>query len=305
MNDIVVLLNASSGTGKGADAAKVLERIFADAGRPARIELVESGERLRDLAQAAVKAGCSALVAGGGDGTINTVAAAAAGTDVPLGVLPLGTLNHFAKDVGIPEDLAKAAQVVLDGYTERVDVGMVNDRIFLNNSSIGVYPRLVRLRERYQKRGRGKWIAAFWAMLVVLRRHSFMGVRIVADGEARVRRTPFVFIGNNEYRMEGLSAGTRETLDRGTLALYLMNASGRRSLLWLGWQILRGRTHRLGELETLLVDDAEIETRRHAQQIAVDGEVVPQYGTLHYRIRPLALRVFRPLPAPPSEAPKA
>ncbi|MBA2626734.1 MAG: diacylglycerol kinase family lipid kinase [Gemmatimonadales bacterium] len=296
MSDIVVLLNAGSGKGKASEFARTLEKLFAEAGREARIELVDDGDRLRQLAKSAVADKCTALVAGGGDGTINTVASVVVGTDIPLGVLPLGTLNHFAKDLRLPTDLEDAARVILAGHTERVDVGQVNERIFLNNSSLGVYPRLVRLRERYQKRGRAKWIAAFWAMLVVLRRHSFLGVRVTADGETLVRRTPFVFVGNNEYRMEGTAAGSRESLAGGQLALYLMNASGRRSLLWLAWQILRGRTQQLRELEATLVGEAEVETRRNTLQVAIDGEVVVEHGPLRYRVRPGALRVFRPLP---------
>ncbi len=292
MPPVVVLLNASSGKGKAPAAAKLIQEMFAEAGREVRVELVNGGERLRTLALEAVGGGCAALVAGGGDGTINTAASAVAGTDIPLGVLPLGTLNHFAKDLGLPIDLAEAVRIVLGGRTTRVDVGEVNGRVFLNNSSIGVYPRLVRLRDRYQKRGLGKWIAAFWAMLVVLRRHSFMGVRVVADGETIVRRTPFVFIGNNEYRMAGTDAGSRESLNGGTLALYLMNATGRRSLLWLAWKILLGHTQQLRELETVLVREATVETRRGTQKVAIDGEVMDETGPLEYRIRPGALNVF-------------
>lgn len=292
MAPIVVLLNAKSGNGKAPDAAKLIERLLAEAGRDGRVELVQSGERFRSLAREAVESGCAALVAGGGDGTVNTAASALAGTDIPLGVLPLGTLNHFAKDLGLPADLAEAVQVVLGGKVTSVDVGSVNDHIFLNNSSIGVYPRLVRLRERYQQQGRSKWIAAFWAFLVVLRRHSFMGVRIVADGETIVRRTPFVFVGNNEYKMEGLSAGSRESLTDGKLVLYLMNATGRRGLLWLAWEVLRGQAESLRELESVSVLEAEVETRRRTLQVALDGEVLDERGPLRYRIRPGGLRVF-------------
>ncbi len=249
---------------------------------------------MRTLAREAVAAGCAALVAGGGDGTVNVVASALVGTSIPLGVLPLGTLNHFAKDLGVPADLGEAAAIVLAGHTEQVDVGDVNGHIFLNNSSIGVYPRLVRLRERYQRYGLSKWLAAFWAMLAVLRRHSFMGVRIVADGETSVRRTPFVFVGNNRYRMEGLAAGSRESLTDGRLSLYVMNASGRRGLLWLAWQVLIGRADQLRELESAELLEAEIETRRRTIQLALDGEVINERAPLTYRVRPAALTVLVP-----------
>lgn len=291
---VIVLLNAASGSGSAAEAAKTIERLFGEAGREARVELVESGDRLRSLARDAAKGHPEAVVAGGGDGTISTVAEELSGTDIPLGVLPLGTLNHFAKDLGIPLDLEGAVGVILGGQITKVDVGEVSGHIFLNNSSIGVYPRLLRLRERYRERGRSKWIAAFWAMLAVLRRHSFMAVRIVADGETIVRRTPFVFVGNNAYRMEGLSAGSRDSLTEGRLAVYIMNANGRRSLLWLAWSVLIGRARQIQELEMLSVLEAQVETRRPKLQVALDGEVLEERDPLGYRVRPAALAVFTP-----------
>lgn len=293
---ITVLLNAVSGSGTAPDAARQIEQQLAEAGHAAEVHLSRSGRELETLVGKAVKDRPDAVLAGGGDGTINTVAGALVDTGVPLGVLPLGTLNHFAKDLGIPLALADAVSLVLAGHTTAVDVGEVNGHVFLNNSSIGVYPRVLRLRERYQQRGRSKWIAACWAILAVLRRHSFMGVRIVADGETIVRRTPFVFVGNNEYRMEGLSAGTRESLTDGRLSLYMMNARGRRSLLWLAWNVLIGRTRRLSELETRSVLEAQIETHRDDLQVALDGEVLKERGPLAYRVRPAALTVFTPAP---------
>jgi diacylglycerol kinase family enzyme len=218
---------------------------------------------------------------------------------VPLGVLPQGTLNHFAKDLGVPTDPDQALAVVLGGHTRQVDVGEVCGRIFVNNSSLGVYPRIVRLRERFGVRGPAKWVAALWATLAVLRRHAFAGVRLVVDGEPVLRRTPFVFVGNNEYRMEGLNAGTREALDRGVLSLYVMNASGRRSLAWLGFNILLGRTARLRELDTFLLSEATVEVRRASIGVALDGEVVELRPPLVYRSRPGALRVFVPRPEEP------
>jgi diacylglycerol kinase family enzyme len=230
-------------------------------------------------------------VAGGGDGTINTAAQVLIGTDIRLGVIPLGTLNHFAKDLGIPLDVDGAAQVVLDGMVCRVDVGEVNGRIFLNNSSLGVYPAIVRLRERYQASGLGKWIAALWASLTVLRRNPFVAVRIIAEGQAMVRRTPFVFVGNNEYRMVGLHAGSRESLRSGRLAVYVLSAERRVGLLRLAWQVLLRGVDEVRELDLLTVDEATIETRRPVLQVALDGEVVSLPSPLAYRILPSALAV--------------
>ena len=163
MGHIAVVLNASSGNGTAEKAADRLKEIFAAAGREARISLARQGSEIDNAIRRAVEAGCETLVVGGGDGTINSGAAAVVGRNIPLGVLPLGTLNHFAKDVGIPLDVEEAIRVLLEGVVCKVDVGEVNGRIFLNNSSLGVYPAIVRLRERYRTRIWGKWLAAAWA----------------------------------------------------------------------------------------------------------------------------------------------
>ena len=297
MGHIGVVLNASSGSGAAEKAADRLKEIFAAAGREARVTLATGGSQISSAMRREVADGCETLVAGGGDGTINTGAAAVLDHDIPLGVLPLGTLNHFAKDLGIPLELEEAAEVVLEGALCKVDVGEVNGRLFLNNSSLGVYPAIVRLRERYQARGRGKWIAALWASLTVLRRNPFMGVRISAEGDTAVRRTPFVFVGNNEYRMAGLNPGIRESVARGHLALYVLNADRRIGLVRLAWQVVIKGVDHVKELDLITVDAITIETRRRNLQVALDGEVATLQSPLQYQVKPGALRVHVPASA--------
>jgi diacylglycerol kinase family enzyme len=291
---IAVILNPASGSGGAESAVQKITELFTARGAEATVTLARGGKALRQAAEAAVQAGCRTLVAGGGDGTVNAVAGTVVGRDVRVGVLPLGTLNHFAKDLGIPLDLTAAVGVVLDGRVESVDVGEVNGRIFLNNSSIGVYPRIVELRNRYGGSGRAKWVAALWATLTVLRRLPFLGVRIETPGQAVVRRTPFVLVGNNEYRMAGLRAGSRESLTGGRLAVYVMNASGRTGLLRLAWQLFWRGAERVRELDLLLVQEAAVETRRRRLQVAIDGEVIVLASPLRYRSLPGAVRVTVP-----------
>jgi diacylglycerol kinase family enzyme len=289
------VFNDSSGSGDCASAAKKLEEMFAAAGREARVTVVTGGgSQLREAAERAVVDGCDALVAGGGDGTINLAASVLAGRDIPLGVLPLGTLNHFAKDLSIPLELEDAVRVILDGITCRVDVGEVNGRIFINNSSLGVYPAVVRLRERYRASGLGKWVAALWAGLTVLRRNPFMAVRLIVQNDVTVRRTPFVFVGNNQYRMAGLQAGTRDSLSGGDIAVYVLNADRRVGLLRLAWQVVLKGVDQVKELDELTVSQATVEVRRSRLQVALDGEVVMLESPLEYRIRPAALQVYVP-----------
>ena len=294
MGHIALVLNASSGRGASDKVADRLREIFAAAGKDARITLARGGANLNAAMRREVAEGCETLVAGGGDGTINTGATAVLERGIPLGVLPLGTLNHFAMDLGIPLDLDEAAKVVIKGVICKVDVGEVNGRIFLNNSSLGVYPAIVRLREQYQASGSGKWIAALWAGLAVLRRNPFMAVRIVAEGETAVRRTPFVFVGNNEYRMVGLNPGARESVAAGHLSVYVLNADRRTGLLRLAWQVVLKGADEVKELDLLTVEEASIETRRRHLQVALDGEVVSLRSPLRYLMKPGALRVHVP-----------
>jgi diacylglycerol kinase family enzyme len=291
--DVAIILNPGSGRGSGDELAARLIQLFATAGREATVLVANPGRSVADQARRAVEDGCRIAVAAGGDGTVNAVVSAVAGTDIPLGILPLGTLNHFAKDLDIPLDLEPAVRLITQGVRRQVDVGEVNGAVFVNNSSIGVYPRIVALRSRRHASGLGKWVAAVWASLTVLRRRPFMGVRIRTAEETLVRRTPFVFVGNNEYRMVGIHAGSRESLTGGRLAVYVMHAERRRSLLLLGWRVLVSGVDRVPELELFPVEEAVIETRRRVG-VALDGEVRAMAPPLTYRIRPLALTVIAP-----------
>ena len=287
-----LIINPGSGSASDEVAPERIVRLFHEHGQAARLVPLGAGGDIGAAARAAVEDGCSVLVAGGGDGTVSAAAQAVVGTGVPLGVLPLGTLNHFAKDLGIPQEPAEAVEVVVRGRVREVDVGEVNGRTFLNNSSLGVYPRIVELRSRLGGRGPAKWIAALWATLAVLRRRPFLTVRIRTENEEVVRRTPFVFVGNNEYRMSGLHPASRESLDGGVLAVYVMDASQRRSLLRLGWDVLRLGPDRVSELDLLRVTEAVVETGRSRLELALDGEVAAVESPLRYRSRPGALRVI-------------
>jgi diacylglycerol kinase family enzyme len=294
--DVAVILNPRSGRGReraGDDTATRLIDLFAARGREATILAAGPGRTVADQARRAVKEGCRVAVAAGGDGTVSAVAGAVAGTETPLGLLPTGTLNHFAKDLGVPLDLEEAVRIVAEGAVRRVDVGEVNGRVFVNNSSLGVYPRIVALRRQAGAVGRSKWLAAAWASLAVLRRRPFMAIAIRTGDQALVRRTPFVFVGNNEYRMTGLHAASRDSLTAGRLAVYVMHAARRRSLLLLGWRVLLGGIERVPELELFRVDKAVIETRRTVV-VALDGELIRMRPPLTYRTRPLALGVIAP-----------
>jgi diacylglycerol kinase family enzyme len=299
---IVVILNAGSGSGNDAALAARIAGLFEHAGASADVRLAR-GEELGVLLRDTIERRPDVVAAGGGDGTVSTVAAALAGGEIALGVLPLGTLNHFAKDMQLPLELEPAVDLIARGATRRVDVGEVNGRVFINNSSLGLYPDIVRDRERQQRRlGRGKWTALVWATLGALRRFPFMSVRLKVDGAEGLRRTPFVFIGNNAYTMQGFAIGERDRLDAACLSLYVAQRAGRLRLLQLALRALLGRLRQARDFDALVAGAIDVESRRRRLRVATDGEITVMTPPLHYRIRPASLLVAA-APAPAGTSP--
>lgn len=291
---VEVIIHAGSGASNKEGNCEQIVQLFLQSGIEARISLVNGGESPVELARRAVKGDADTIVAGGGDGTINAVASIVIDTGKTLGVLPLGTLNHFAKDLKIPLDLEGAVQTIIANHAVQIDVGEVNGHIFINNSSLGLYPSLVHQREQKQRLGHGKWPAFVWAALSVMRRYPFLDLRLTVDGREISSRTPFVFIGNNEYEMENLNIGGRACLDAGQLSLYFSHRTGRLGLVMLGLRALLGRVERSEEFVAMSTTELSIKTRRNRIRVSKDGEVVMMRPPLHYRIRPGALSVIVP-----------
>ena len=295
--EVSVIVNASSGSAEGRETADRVREAFQTAGGQAKVLSASSGDELGKLAKRAASDGSATVVAGGGDGTVSSVAAELVGSDKELGVLPLGTLNHFAKDLGISQDLGEAARTVIEGESTLVDVGEVNGRVFLNNSSIGLYPRIVKHREDQQERlGWGKWPALVWATIHALHRHRPLDVILSVDGKEIRRSTAFVFVGNNVYDMEGLDIGSRARLDGGELSVYLSRYSRPLDLLVLAFRALFGRLKGAPGFESLRTTEITIETRAREIRVATDGEVSMLETPLQYRVRPRSLRVVLPRP---------
>ena len=220
---------------------------------------------------------------------------AVVGRDIPLGVLPLGTLNHFAKDLGIPLDLDEAAKVVLDGVVCQVDVGEVNGRVFLNNSSLGVYPAIVRLRDKYRadlerqmaRRPVGRPDGAAPETLHGGPHRGRGGDDRAAHAAGSGGRT--TSIGCRGSCRDAGVAGSRPA---GSVRV---NAERRPGLLRLAWEVFRKGAEQAKEMDLITVEEATIETRRRRLPVAMDGEVVPlAIATASYRIRPGALGVYVP-----------
>ena len=292
---IAVIVNSSSGPGCAPGYERELEALFAGNGAPADVRLVRNGEDIVRAAKDAVAAGARCVVAAGGDGTVSAVAAQLAGTEVALGVLPLGTLNHFAKDNAIPLDAGEAIAVIASGRTVAVDMGEVNGRMFINNSSLGLYPDIVLDRERQRRRlGRGKWMALIAASLHAARRYPVLSLAMDVDGKPLHRRSAFVFIGNNEYTMAGFEIGARARLDGGMLSLYVTQRTGRFGLLRLALRALFRRLEQARDFDNLPATRVTVHTRKRFLRVAADGEVVVMVPPLEYRIHPRVLRVIVP-----------
>ena len=278
------------------EAKAHIARISGEVAVQVQVVVTKRGDDISALVARALGEHRQPIVAGGGDGTVNAVAGKLAGTDTPLGVLPMGTLNHFAKDVGIPRHLEAAVRNVFSGQVTKVDVGEVNGRVFVNNSGVGVYPHIVRQREDREQHGHVKWVAFVLAVGSVLRRYSRLRVRLHMDeAEALARVTPFLFVGNNRYEIAGLEIGKRTSLDSGRLWVCAAPRTGRRNLVRMAFRALRGRVtdHELNAFET---EEFWVQTATRWVNVSTDGEVAIMNAPLHYRIRPHALGVVVPKP---------
>jgi diacylglycerol kinase family enzyme len=293
----IVLLNCGSGAVDSSKADAETERVaaaFRAAGLEAPVHAVPAGH-IEEAARAAASSEADAVVLGGGDGTLSTGAAALAGGAKALGILPLGTFNHFAKDLGVPLKLEDAVRTITLGHVREVDVGEANGRPFLNNSSIGLYAEIVRARDELRRHRRmRKGLAMLRAAPEVLRDPPFLRVDLRVLGDVTRVRTPFVFVGNNRYEMNPFSLGARSALDRGELSLYVARNVRRWGLVRLAFRALVGRLRQDRDFEAITVPEVDVGTHRRIVRVALDGELFRMESPIRYRIRPGALRVLAP-----------
>ncbi len=292
-SQVVVLLNpgAARARRRGLHAAE-LAAFLAARGVAARVE--EVGDDVAAAARRAVAGGPDLLVAAGGDGTVSAVAGAVAGSRTRLGVLPLGGFDHFASDLGVPRDLEAAADVLATGVPRRLDLVEVGGRPMVNNSILGFYPRAVRRRA-----GRGggrlaKALRTLAAVVPTLRHPPFLRLRLHADGVERVRTSPFLFVGNNEYRMNLLTFAARPRIDDGRLFVHLLRASTRAALVRTLLVYAVADVRRSRDVESFSASRLAVECDRPELDVFVDGELHRLRTPLDYRVRVGALSVLAP-----------
>jgi diacylglycerol kinase family enzyme len=228
---LIVVFNLGSGAGDAAQARAAIESACADAGRKCTLLRVDDPRQLGALARDAVQRAQAAggvVVAAGGDGTLNAVAQAVLGSGCAFGVLPQGTFNYFSRTHGIPADIAAALQVLLHEQAHPVQIGLVNERVFLVNASLGLYPKLLEDREVWKKQfGRNRLVAFGAGLSTLLRGQRSLRLHIDVHGRSHEVRSPTLFVGNNALQLEQLGLAEAQAVDRGALAAILLRPVGR------------------------------------------------------------------------------
>ncbi len=294
MSRTFVLYNVSAGWTAEPDAAERIQKIFLDHGHNCTLRTFPAGVDLTALTAELVREGAERIVAAGGDGTLRAVAQALAGTGIPMGVLPVGTLNHFARDLEIPLELDQAAAVAASGVETAVDAAQVNGQLFLNNCVLGLYPWYRLERDMKEARGAGKWRSILSSWFRILWRYPHLNLRFRADGLEVVRRTPYVLIANNEHAMEGWKPWQRERLTEGELWIYVLRDRNRFALLRVLLRILAGRRLKQEEFDVLRSAEVSVEPQRLHVNISLDGEMARIPAPLRFESKPRSLRVLVP-----------
>jgi YegS/Rv2252/BmrU family lipid kinase len=296
MAPIPVLLNRGGGAvAADPEVSDKVATAFRKAGLESRIELIDGGE-CAVRCRTAAERGDELLVVGGGDGTISAAASALAGSKTVLGILPLGTLNHFARDLGIPTDVDEAAKLIAAARNvRRVDVAEMNEHVFINNSAIGLYPLMVIDRDLQRKRlGRSKRLAMIVASIRTLARFNHQRLTLTVNDEKARIDTPLLFVGNNDYRVDIGAPGRRESIEDGSLSVFVMRKKTRRGLIAASVRALfnRARPDEMVQIDN--VQRLRVSSHRSVLPVSLDGEVVGASPPLDYKIRKKALRVIAP-----------
>lgn len=295
MNDLPlgVILNPGSGYVAKHGVEETHTRI-QDAVPHARIHVLSPQDDVTRCSRELISSGARILVAAGGDGMVNAVAAAVVGSEAALGVLPAGTLNHFAQDIGLCHGVGHALQALLTGDVKTIDVGSVNGNLFLNNSSVGLYPHLVELRERVEKR-RGRGRATLEAALLMAQRRDLSRVSFTATSQTQVLHGTFLFVGNNRYEPDLIHRRFRPRLDEGVLwCLILDGPDTRQSVASAGLPGNENTPAHRGPPALTIPQFTVTLANDDATLVSTDGEVQTLRAPLEYRACRQALRVVVP-----------
>lgn len=297
-----ILLNKKSGRHEQEDTQQKIALSMSNAGREYELILIEDAAKLQDVAKDTlpkVLACKGTLVIAGGDGAINAVVQAVAGSGCRFGVLPHGTFNYFSRTHGIPSDTEQALQVLIHGMPELVQTGVINDRVFLVNASIGLYPQLLQDREAHkQKYGRSRFIAFMSGVLTIFSRHRKMRFTIEHDGRQHEVVTQTLFVGNNALQMQQVGIPMVDAIEKDHLAAVMLKPVNRLSMLGL---LIRGIFGKLGAAESVdsfSFRDMTVKPSRLKRlkriKVATDGEILWMQAPLVFRAWPDSLLLIKP-----------
>ncbi|WP_235578231.1 diacylglycerol kinase family protein [Pseudorhodoferax sp. Leaf267] len=299
-----IVLNAGSGRDDAEQTRATISAVLDEAGREHELLLIERGASVADVAARAVQMARGrggAVVAAGGDGTISAVAQAVLTAGLPFGVLPQGTFNYFSRTHGIPADTERATRALLRAQVEPVQVGTVNDRVFIVNASVGLYPQLLEDREAYKQRyGRSRPVAVWSALVTLFHAHRPLRLHVQCQGVARDVRTSTLFVANNALQLEQIGVAEAALLAQDQLVALMLKPVGTLSMLRL---MLRGAFGKLGEAEDVLrfgFDQLVVRPaapRRSARvKVATDGEIQWLRAPLSFGVAPQRLWLLAPAP---------
>jgi diacylglycerol kinase family enzyme len=296
---LALLWNNSSGWSDSDQVRQQVETVLRSNGSRIDVHKVERGMNILEESSAIAAGGADVLIAAGGDGTINAAASALIHQATALGVIPAGTLNHFARDLQIPLEAEQAAQALVDGRIIQVDAATVNDRVFINNAVLGLFPNYRSVREAWERHGFGstrvgRFIATVAAVWRVFWRLPHLHVSLTMGSRKHTLRTPFVLVGNNEHEMQGWALGHRGCIDKGMLWVYAMRPCSRWQMLRLLVGLIFGRAPRESIFSVFHTPDLTIDARKKSIGVGVDGEMVRMKAPLRFKSLPGALKVVAP-----------
>ncbi|MES2830631.1 MAG: diacylglycerol kinase family protein [Pseudomonadota bacterium] len=299
---LLILINAGSGRNNTEEMRQTIAEILSQADRSHRIVLITDPKKLERIARDAVAealANDGAVVIAGGDGTINTIANAALPSGCPIGILPQGTFNYFGRAHGIPENIGDATRALLQSCVQPVQVGLVNERLFVVNASLGLYPKLLQDREAYTHQyGRSRLVATWAGLLTVMRWKRPMRLMLEGNGVPVTLKTFTLFVGNNRLQMEQLGIPLGAAVEDGQLAVVALRPVATLGMFWL---VLRGAFNKLGDaenivsfgLEKMKVKLAHLSPRRRIK-VATDGEIAWLRAPLTFQVSPKPLYLLKP-----------
>ncbi|UBQ36844.1 diacylglycerol kinase [Acinetobacter johnsonii] len=235
------------------------------------------------------------VVAAGGDGTLNAVASKLMGTDIPMGILPLGTFNYVARVLNIPLDLLDAAKTISEGQPRSVHVAQLNQHIYLNNASLGLYPLFIQKREQFNKHfGRFPLHAYTSALDVLIRDRKELKLEVEVDGQRYPVKTPLIFFGNNQLQLAEMKLRIAEAAEAGKVAGVVVAKSDKRTLFKTLWQLIKGNLDQASDVYSFAADEVIVHSKRNKLTVAVDGEIVTMTPPLKITVRKHALNVMVP-----------